>query len=315
MKIDVKFVDTAEGDQSQLDIETIRASIVEAADHALHFLDKAGYEYTGDLNIAYICGKSALQANAILRANYRMDIYQNIHDSLEITRTWLSMHHSINLSDEAVGEFSRILTDSSEELTSSLRHAAPHEFNDETDMFVYNGADITNLHDLMVHELWHLIESQAGVLRTPEFIHEGTATYAQKKFLGMDPSVDNLYKEESSAHALYDLVAKIVKEELDSAKGRASMLFEPEFRKKLAVRVKSEVLPLYFEALNDEESEQQRSMLRSNPHYAAFIEYPTRENLIEAFRSMGALKWADELDGQDISSYVEHLKKIIGRDN
>ncbi len=311
MNINVKFVDTVEEDQSQLDVDAIRSSIVEAADNALQFLDRVAYEYEGDLNISYICGESALGANIILRANYRTGEYQSFSDGVKIMQTWLATSHNINLSDEAVDEFAKQLADNSEEFIASLRHEAPHEFDDETDIFVYKGANIDNLHDLMVHELWHLIESQAGVFKTSEFIHEGTATYVQKKFLGINPDVDNFYIEESSAHALYDLVAKIVKEELDAAEGYASMLFQPEFRKKLSDRVKKEVLPLYFDALDKESPAQQKAGIVNNPHYAAFIQDPSRDNLIAAFRSMGAIKWAEELDSQNLSSYIEHIKRLL----
>lgn len=314
MNINVKFVDTAEENQSQLDIEAIRESIVKATQIALDFLKWSGFEYTDDLTISYICGESALHAHSILRANFRMEEYQAMRDGMENIRIWLSMFHNINLSDEAVDEFSRQLTENSEEVSSSLRHDAPHEFDNETDIFIYNGADVSDLHDLLVHELWHLIESKAGVFRTPECIHEGTAVYVQKMFLGIrDPSARDFYPEGSSAHALYDLVSRIVGEELDSERASISMLFEPEFRKKISTRVTTEVLPLYFQAFSREVSEQQGLMIRNNAHYAPFISSPTRENLIAALRSMGAIKWADELDGQDISSLVEYYRKITGK--
>lgn len=313
MHINVKFVDPRERDQSQLDIEAIRESIVDATEVALHFLKLSGFEYTDDLTISYIRQECVLHAGAILRANYRMEAYQGMRDAMENIRIWLSMFHNINLSDEAVDEFSRQITEDSEEINASVKRDVPHEFDDETDIFIYNGADVNDLYDLLVHELWHLIESKAGVFRTSECIHEGTAVYMQKMFLGIsDPSTRDFHPEGSSARALYDLVSRIVKEELDSAGGSISMLLEPVLRKRIAARVKTEVLPLYFEAFDREVSEKQGSMIRNNPHYAPFIANPTHENLIAAFRSMGAIKWADELDGQDISSLVEYYKKLTG---
>lgn len=310
MKVDVKFVDTGESDQHELDTEAIRESIFVAVQAAIEFLDEAGFEYEEDLSIAYICGQSALQANLILRANYRIESHQGIRETIEVTRTLLSMYHHLEISDVAVDEYCNYVMENYDANAAQLRDAAPYEFDDEVDIFIYEGADIDNLHALIVHELWHLIEAQLGLFKTSEGIHEGTATYVQKRFLGMSPT-ESLHQENPAANALYDMVSKIVDEELEAAKGSLKTLLEKDFRKKLAKRVRAEVLPTYFEASSREHSKLQAAMIIGNPHYAPFIQAPSHENLIAAFKSMGMVKWADELDVQDTASYVDHLKNVL----
>lgn len=313
MNINVKFVELEENDLPQADVEKIRQSIIFAVEDAIGFLKQAGFEYNSDLNICCICKESALMASVAMRANLRIEDYKLIRDEMEMMKDWLSSFHHLEISDDAADEFSRHIQENSEEFTEQLRHSSPHEFDRETDIFIYNVANINKLHDLMVHELWHLIEVQKGVFKGSECIHEGTATFIQKRFIGADPAGEDFHKKATASNAMYDMVGKIVDEELKLAQGSLPKLLEKDFRKKLADRVKSEVLPLWFEAFNKESSEQQRTMIINNPHYAAFVENPSHENLIATFRSMGALKWADEMDKQDTSSYVEHLKRVIGK--
>ena len=312
MNINVKFVDTAEADQSQLDIGTIRESILNATRAALDFLKRAGFEFEQDLNIAYICGKCALGAQGIMRANYRGKEHQDNVDTIEVMRIWLSMSYNLTISDEAVDEWAEYVTTNQGDFTSSLRASAPHEFDDETDIFIYKGINVYGIYDL-IHELWHLIESKAGVFKSSECIHEGTATYVQKRFRGLDPGKDDLYKKTRAVHSLYDMAARIVDEEIKAVGGSLPTLLEPAFRKRLADRVKAEVLPIYFSINADEISDQERSMTVEAPHFAAFVQNPSRENLIESFRLRGAVKWAEEMGEQDISSYLAYMRKVIGK--
>jgi hypothetical protein len=313
MNINVKFVDTAESGQSQLNVEAIRESIVSAVRTALDFLRQSGFEFEQDLNIAYICGKCALGAQGIMRANGRRKEYQDNRDTIEVMKIWLSMSHNLIISDEAVDEWAEYMTANRKNFTDSLRASAPHEFDNETDIFIYKGINSHGIHGQLIHELWHLIESKAGVFKASECIHEGTATYVQKRMRGLDPARDDLYKKTVVAHSLYDIAAKIVDEEIKAVGGSLSTLLEPAFRKRLADRVKTEVLPIYFKANNGEISDQERSMTIEAPHYAAFVQDPSRENLIESFRSRGAVKLAKELEGQDISSYLAYMREVTGK--
>ncbi len=65
----------------------------------------------------------------------------------------------------------------------------------DADITLYKPAksNIGKLDEIMVHEIWHLIEKEKGLLNGDNFIHEGTATHVQNRFAGRSSYVGNFF--------------------------------------------------------------------------------------------------------------------------
>ena len=78
---------------------------------------------------------------------------------------------------------SKAIEVSKEELANFPLLSLPDE---GADIYVFEkvkAAGVHNLNEYMVHEVWHLIEKDRGVIGNNGFIHEGTACYVQNRLM------------------------------------------------------------------------------------------------------------------------------------
>jgi hypothetical protein len=197
-----------------------------------------------------------------------------------------------------------------------------NELYDRTPMFK-DGEDIDlfspirdlmdKLDSVMVHECWHLIESEQGAIVEEPLIREATATYIQNYFRGKscaNPTVENYFD------VIYHLGAAIVEEELEGSKNPLASLLKPAVRKRIEERFQREAIPLIglksVQAYDPTLSrEWQAQYINHDPDYECFRRKPSAKTLLQAMRKRGYKKLAKDFSTQDLTKMLAYSKSLL----
>src|SRR3989338_10074287 len=188
--------------------------------------------------------------------------------------------------------------------------------NDDADIFLYKPVqnNLNLLDEYMAHEVWHLIEKKYGVLDGNGFIHEGTATYVQNRFVGRESEWRG--NETDYFGMVYHNTAHFVQQEVVNESNPLKAILDTEKRKAIQAKFEQRVLPLFYEKAaamieTGATKEFVREILLTHAAYEAFRKEPTGENLLVALRQKGYVKCADEISQQDITKLVEYYRELL----
>lgn len=193
----------------------------------------------------------------------------------------------------------------------------PLEFP-EADIMIYK--PITSFKDLqagsdecIAHEVWHLIEQERGLFDDYMLILEGTATYAQNRFLGFSAGKPL----DQCAHFIelrYRGAAGIVSNHVANTDNPYQSMLDVSVRDQIQNDFITQAMPFMaagLTALFQQEPYKKKGMevLLNIPAFAALKGNLTSEGLVNAFRSIGSTKLANELEQQDLSTMIEKYKE------
>lgn len=296
------------------EVDDIRDEVIGAVNVALNFLRRQGVEVSEALKIKHIALPTLFGSMISARANVVISREQSIRDVCEMQTRAFRESFGISLSEETEIEMRELMERMWDANVAELEKKHSEELED-ADIFIYGeqvAEDFITLVSTFVHELWHLIESRAGVFKMPELMHEGTATYVQAKFWS-EYEEEALSWNSETAQILYGMGADAVMKEmaLSSEEGNLSLILNPEFRARLAKRFDADVLPAYFEASGRSNTDQEREQLLQDPAFVTFVADPSKENLLVALREKGLVMRARDFEAQDIGRYLNYLRGLI----
>lgn len=182
----------------------------------------------------------------------------------------------------------------------------------KADITLYNPvAEIKNLDELMVHEIWHLVEKQAELNEGDEIIAEGTATLVQYRFTGRFCFL-------GQREDLYETVATIIRHRFSGDTIPLKDLLDPSLRKKINEAADA------FTRTSDRYRRETRALVRSSPYIEAqrkeiltnpawkdFRNQPSAETYLQGLRALGDNLIAEELKDQDLTKLVEYGARLI----
>ncbi|MFW6014630.1 MAG: hypothetical protein ACOCQG_05625 [Candidatus Nanoarchaeia archaeon] len=189
-------------------------------------------------------------------------------------------------------------------------------YGDYIDIHLYSPiqSELHRLDELMAHEVWHLIEKEHGLLDGKGFIHEGTATYAQNRFVGRE--FEWAGSETDYAGVVYENTAYLVHEEVKNEPDPLKALLDTEKRKNIQLKFDEKILPLAYEKAVDlieagATNDFSKELLFNHPAYEAFRKKPNADNLLFALRQREYVKLADDISKQDMTKLVKYYKELI----
>ncbi len=227
--------------------------------------------------------------------------------SQNLARTIWKDAYGIDISDEAIAEVTRTQKD---KLGNIL---IPQEFESGADVLIFqpyrnHSKEQEDGDEIIVHEVWHLIEKERGVLQAHPFITEGTATYAMKRFRGK--GCDKPFEKfEDFFMMMYLGAANIVQNYVGSSENPYRTMLDSQVRRKIQQDMLGRVKPVLVErvkrSLEDEDNQKVMAhIMRQIPEFQGLEGYLTAEGIMEAYRQMGATKLADELQGKDLEGLM-----------
>ena len=208
---------------------------------------------------------------------------------------------------------SRKVCDAISEKASGLLSTFQRSKGLEADITLYNpvAQHLKELDEIMVHEMWHLVERQEGIKDGSEIIGEGTATIVQYRFAGKRCF---LQERENT----YETIAAIIQHQFNGCEIPLSDLLKPSLRKK--INQAAEAFTGSSERLRDEAIERvkspeyielQRQSILAHPAWASFRKNPTPKTYLEGLRAIGDEVIADELEGQNLKRLVKYGAGLI----
>jgi len=221
--------------------------------------------------------------------------------------------YGIDVSDEAIAEVTRIQKD---KLGKIL---IPQEFESGADVLLFqpyqNHSKKQEDRDMiMAHEVWHLIEKERGVLQEHPFIMEGTATYAMRKFRG--ESCDKSFEEfDDLVTMMYLGAANIVQNYVGNSENPYQTMLNKQLRGQIQQDLLKKVKPVLVERIKKslEDEDNQKAMahiMRQIPEFQGLEGNLTDEGIVKAYRQMGAIKLANELQGENLEGLKSWFRMI-----
>ena len=220
--------------------------------------------------------------------------------------------YGLDISDEAVGEITRITKNRLPEVVFS----SYPELMSEADIVIFEPykEDASSRDVTMAHEVWHLIEKKINLLQEHPFIAEGTATYAMMKFAGVncDRPLEDF---DDYLMMMYHGSANIVQNYVKNSKNPYLAMLDVDLRLKIQKELLDRVKPLLTDKIKKmlepvEMHDAEEKMLKQTPEFANLVGNLTAENIVRAYRQMGAVKLVDELQGQNLDGLIYWFKKF-----
>lgn len=167
-----------------------------------------------------------------------------------------------------------------------------------------------------VHEVWHLIEDQQGLMESHPMIREGTATFAVKHFAGIDCET-SIESARNYGEMVYSGVANLVQGFVKSSPNPYKAMLDPALRQQMQDAAMQRILPRIAAMVNASPSDQQgtmRHLLGALGEHRHFLEGEIdRDKVIGFFRSVGADKLVAEVEHQDLGKLVEWFRVLFAR--
>ena len=316
-RIEIKGVEEAPSESDAL--ADFRARVGAAVEEALTFLlnDGAPIDSLGEtLVVKRLPYKGAFGRDLKIQARANLFFHPTdlARDKALLLKQTFQGCFGLELSDEACKEVEDFLLERLASLEEKFVTEHGEEADREVDIFYYLDEEdvVTDWNyatSLFVHELWHLVENRTGVFRESDLIGEGTATNVQRHFLRETVNRDFTT---ASGNAMWQLMyfrsSELVEEELGKTEGVG--LLNPELRGRIVARFWEELAPEYFAHLAANPTGLDKKQLE-DPAYEDFKRDPSKENLLEALRRLGFPQRAQEIEQQDMTSYLDYMQRLL----
>ncbi|OGJ50020.1 hypothetical protein A2335_00820 [Candidatus Peregrinibacteria bacterium RIFOXYB2_FULL_32_7] len=233
-----------------------------------------------------------------------------------ILSAFYKREYDLDISTSAVSDFVDF-----ESLSNDLRKKFPDgAFETDVNIVIYKPMQSFATYnpeifdEYIAHELWHLVENSYNVLLTDVFIHEATATYVQKVYVGKEVKSCQLAKFNVFG-LLYKYGALIVQEELKGESEPLQALLNSEIRERIQLRFDKEVFPKVIDLISVDlcTEDPEDEYILKHEAYAKFRTNPTFENLISGLKTRGLNRFIDEIQGQDTNKFFDHAKRLIAK--
>lgn len=306
------FLEGLFGAQADVSPEEIGDRANASVSKAVDYFRRQGFDLGYTPTVKYTEELCRFNANATAGIDADLDFMRNVLGLVGATslKTVYERLFELKISDEALKETVKVVR---KELEAMFPDGI---LGDDADIFLFKPIQYTlkDLDELMVHEVWHLIERKYGVLDEAGFIHEGTATYVKNRFAGRPSEWSGV--ETDYFGMVYDNTAYLVQEEVDKEANPLQAILEPERRKSIQKRFEERVLPLFYQKVAEllesgATRNFERDLISNHPAYEDFRKNPDRDNLLKAYRQRGYVKLADELSKQDMREMVEYNQELL----
>jgi hypothetical protein len=188
------------------------------------------------------------------------------------------------------------------------------DFHDADIVLYKPSSELTQngINQVMAHEMWHLIEQEKGISLQHPIIIEGTATYVQKRLFG-----EKILPQKNTDFTkwLYLDSAYITQEVVADSENPFRSLLEDKVRSEIDNKITDD-LKSRLEKLTRSSWEipgAKEEMLQKAlkvPELAVLKGNLSKENLLEAYRKLGATTLAKELRHQNVENLIEEMKLI-----
>jgi hypothetical protein len=159
---------------------------------------------------------------------------------------------------------------------------------------------------IMAHECWHLVEQEKGVFQETPLITEGTATYAKMLLFG---DKFNRTGTEGMRGLMYNRAAVIIQNRCKDSRNPFKSMLDRGFRQEAQqefidylANIPMEVYAVYFKSM---ELLQQMAILRAFAPELVPPKNPSLDELLGYYKRIGSHKLVRELEGQDLSKFLE----------
>jgi len=159
--------------------ETVERKAQESVAHALEWLEDQGIQLGYSPTIAYVDAKHPIIKQAVAVVDREEESFLRALN-LPMSMFCEALYKRSGLEGN-VGAVAQVIELNKDQFLSAFDTAKTG-----ADITLYRPAKSTlkKLDDIMVHEVWHLVEK--GLLNGDDFIHEGTATYVANRFAGRE---------------------------------------------------------------------------------------------------------------------------------
>jgi len=288
----------------------------ESVGRVLKFYENVGTPLSYHPRLQYVDGVCPQRPDGVAMAKIEFEIMDKYFDFLSrnLVKTMWKDAYGIDLSDEAISEVTRIQKDKLGKILIA------GEFESGADIFIFqpyrnHSRQQKDRDEIIVHEVWHLIEKERGLLQEHPFIAEGTATYAMKRFRGERCDIP-LERFDDFFMMMYLGGANVVQDYVGSSENPYQIMLDRQVRGQIQQDILRRVKPVFVEKLkkaleNDDSKKAMVDTMQQIPEFQELKGNLTAEGIIESYRKMGATKLADELQGKDLEDLISWFR-IVG---
>jgi hypothetical protein len=317
-----------------ISIEEAMEQAENGLDQALEFFSSEGLHLERRPTIAYVgdkLGEILKRANrhtvASLNANYALIPEAPTPSFFDYERKMWGEGYGLTISDAAI--MSLLLVGISSKFSERLKQERANLPTD--DIYLYDAArkSTVDLAQIMVHEVWHIIETESGFY--DPFTSEGTATYVANRFLGNEspwtqkqtihaPRATEQYRiqEKEIATMRYINAAHFVEETLRDETQPLVALLTPDIRAAVRYAVESKVFPYIYRPANREfpihtRWERDSFLVSATDAFDPFKKEPGPNTLVQCLRAYGATQLAEEIQHQDLTILTKYFNFLLVR--
>jgi hypothetical protein len=279
-------------------------------DNVLNFYKRLETPLSYRPKLQYIDTIYGLRPDTIAQVIGELEMVKNYSDFLykNIMKNVCKEIYKLDISDLAITEITNIQKNKLHELNNLI----PKEF--EGDIILFQPYKQADRDATILHETWHLIEKERGVLQKHPFIMEGTATYAEKRALRKKCDTPPSRFGDFFSMIYYG-AANIVQNHVQNSKNPYKAMLELDVREQIQQELLEKVKPVIAnqlkKTLGDENVKKGLAyQMQQNPKFQKLKNNLTAEGIIEIYREMGANQLAKELEKQNLESLLDSFKQI-----
>ncbi|MDP2925568.1 MAG: hypothetical protein Q8N99_04300 [Nanoarchaeota archaeon] len=300
--------------------EEIIRTAEKSLDLVLPFYEGQGVPLSYRPKIVYINEVHPLFPEGVARAKAEVDFLQFADKILSVSmlqESWRKFY-SLEFSEKALEELFTATLNYAGNGNVQIHPLEKRIAEDDSGIFLFKpynefSQDTKARDRILAHEVWHLIEQERGVINVAPMINEGTATYAERRFVGKKGK-KSIEDYEDYFSMIYNGSAKLVQDYVDSEENPLKAVLETSIRLKIEDELLRRIKPKLIATL-EKTLESQENMfaigesMKQLPVFARIQGNVTAENLLRAYEEIGAQLFVEEAKRQDLTKFVEFMKK------
>lgn len=314
----------------QDEILDLRDRAERALDIVLSFYETQGVPLSYRPKLGYI-SKDPENFPYLMIANVEYEIREKNFDFFNGRFTkiiWKDLH-KLEVSEEAIEELCDVTARLQKEMVEdpelddilTFEYAFGEDNVENADIVLFESCrdlDKKEMVEVLLHEVWHLIEKERGLMDQTPLIMEGTAMYVSRR--AFEKRFDTTIESgEDILESIYLGGAALVKEHVEKFENPYIALLDETLREEIHNEVIERLEPVIGEKSrmlyeNEEFMEHVSDVLKKPPLYQELIGNVTPTSVLNFYKKIGANKLVEEIKDQDISLLVYDFKRKLSSD-